>query len=77
MAMKRKTVESDSSVFSSVESCAEEIGVSPRHLRTQIKLGLFPHVRLGNRIILPRKAVLDFLNDTAALKRRGRASARG
>lgn len=51
--------------YSSVEACAEEIGVSPRHLREQIRRNQFPHLRIGRRIVLPRHAVLEFLNRKA------------
>jgi hypothetical protein len=51
--------------YQSVEACAEEIGVSPRHLREQIRRNQFPHLRIGHRIILPRHAILEFLNRKA------------
>jgi excisionase family DNA binding protein len=66
--MKRNVNNLEGPVFPSVEACAREIGVSPRHLRTQIKGGHFPHVRMGKRIIIPRKAVMDYLNGTAERK---------
>lgn len=51
--------------YPSVEACAAEIGVSPRHLREQIRRNRFPHLRIGRRIVLPRQAVLEFLNRKA------------
>lgn len=54
-----------SATYPSVEACAEEIGVSPRHLREQIRRNQFPHLRIGRRIVLPRHAILDFLNRKA------------
>jgi predicted DNA-binding transcriptional regulator AlpA len=53
-------------IFPSVRACAEFCGVSERHLRTQINLNQFPHVRIGRRIILPRNAVIEWLNQTAS-----------
>src|SRR5260370_41932563 len=52
--------------FPSVRACAEFCGVSERHLRTQITRNQFPHIRLGRRIILPRNAVIEWLNQTAS-----------
>lgn len=52
-------------IFPSVRACAEFCGVSERHLRAQINRNRFPHVRIGRRIILPRNAVLEWLNHTA------------
>jgi len=51
--------------YPSVEACAKEIGVSSRHLREQIRRNQFPHLRIGRRILLPRRAILDFLNRKA------------
>lgn len=51
--------------YPSVEACAEEIGVSARHLREQIRRNQFPHLRIGRRIVLPRQAILEFLNRKA------------
>jgi len=53
-------------IFPSVAACAEFCGVSERHLRTQINRNQFPHVRIGRRIILPRNAVIEWLNQTAS-----------
>ena len=55
-----------SGIFPSVRACAEFCGVSERHLRTQINRNKFPHVRIGRRIILPRSAVIEWLNQTAS-----------
>ena len=53
--------EPETGVFPSVEACAVFLGVSARHLRTEIKANRFPHLRMGYRIILSRRAVLAFL----------------
>jgi excisionase family DNA binding protein len=53
-------------IFPSVRACAEFCGVSERHLRSQINRNQFPHVRIGRRIILPRHAVIEWLNHTAS-----------
>jgi excisionase family DNA binding protein len=53
-------------IFPSVRACAEFCGVSERHLRTQINRNQFPHVRIGRRIVLPKNAVIEWLNRTAS-----------
>jgi excisionase family DNA binding protein len=53
-------------VFPSVRACAEFLGVSERHLRKQINKNLFPHTRLGRRVVLYKPAVIEFLNRTTS-----------
>jgi len=63
--MTKETTEA-AGIFPSVRACADFCGVSERHLRSQINRNRFPHVRIGRRIILPRHAVVEWLNEAAA-----------
>lgn len=48
----------------SVAEAAEALGVSRAHLYRLIREGQFPHLRIGERVVVPRVA-LDRLLDVA------------
>ena len=50
---------------STVREAARRLGVSPNHLYLQIKAGRFPHIKIGERVVIPTVA-LDRMLDGAA-----------
>lgn len=46
-----------------VREAATLLGISPAHAYESIRLGRLPAVRLGRRLLVPRKALDEFLAD--------------
>ena len=51
-----------------VPEVAEIVGVSRAHAYELIRLGRIPSIRLGRRLIVPRKALEDFLDTACSLE---------
>ena len=50
-----------------VPEVAEVVGVSRAHAYELIRLGRIPSIRLGRRLIVPRKALEEFLDHACSL----------
>jgi excisionase family DNA binding protein len=50
---------------STVREAARRLGVSPNHLYLQIKANKFPHIKIGERVVIPT-VVLDRMLEEVA-----------
>lgn len=57
-----------------VEEAAHALGVNPSTVYDYARQRQIPHVRIGKRLIIPRTALMDWLNGAAEQTRRGQAS---
>lgn len=57
-----------------VEETATALGVNPSTVYDYARQRQIPHVRIGKRLIIPRTALMDWLNGAAEQTRRGQAS---
>ena len=53
------------SAYPSVAALANDLGLSERSIRTALRRGEIPHIRVGKRYILPRSAIADWLKSAA------------
>jgi excisionase family DNA binding protein len=51
-----------------VPEVAEVVGVSRAHAYELIRLGRIPSIRLGRRLVVPRKALDEFLDQACSLE---------
>jgi excisionase family DNA binding protein len=58
-------------LVASVEEAAAALGVHPLTLRRAIARGELPHVRVGVRILIPLKALDEFLESRTLAKAAG------
>jgi excisionase family DNA binding protein len=49
-----------------VSEAARLLGISERHANELIKRGELPHIRLGHRVVVPKKAIERLLDPEAA-----------
>ena len=49
------------STYPSVAALASEIGLSERSMRSALRRGEIPHIRVGRRFILPKAAIAEWL----------------
>lgn len=57
-----------------VEETATALGVNPSTVYDYARQRQIPHVRIGKRLIIPRAALMDWLDSAAEQARRGQAS---
>lgn len=48
--------------FLTVAQVATRLSTTPPAIRARIARGVFPHVRLGRRVLIPERALQDFLS---------------
>jgi excisionase family DNA binding protein len=48
-----------------VREAAERLGVSPGHLYLQIRANQFPHLKIGQRVLIPIAAIDRLLDEVA------------
>ena len=48
-------------VFPSVDSLAEDLGLSRQATYTGLRNNTIPHIRIGKRFIIPRAAIAEWL----------------
>ena len=51
-----------------VAEAAEIIGISPAHAYELIRLQRLPAIRLGRRLIVPKKALVEFLDGATSVQ---------
>jgi excisionase family DNA binding protein len=57
----------DESLTLKVAEAARLLGISERHANELIRRGELPHVRLGHRVVVPRKALERLLEESATV----------
>jgi excisionase family DNA binding protein len=59
--MKKKTKRTSAEVYSNPEELADDLGIGRTNIYYHLRTGRIPHIRLGDRYLIPRAAIQEWL----------------